>query len=84
MIDDRIIPDPPPDAGAESPTPTAWAVNCPRDGLVYLTREEYTRQISRVDDLWKCPRCGRDAQWDDDTYEQAMEAEERRDGENEG
>jgi len=84
VTDDRIVPDQQTYRGEESTTPTAWAVNCPRDGLVYLTREEYTRQIGRVDDLWKCPRCGRDAQWDDDTYEKAMEAEERRDGENEG
>lgn len=53
----------------ESKTPTGYAVNCPMDGLVYLTDAEYSRQMSRPDSSWSCPRCGRPADWDDATYE---------------
>ena len=43
---------------------------------VYLTEAEYTRQIKAPDARWVCPRCGAEAEWDDETYETAMEARE--------
>ena len=57
---------------------TPWAVHCegPFDmpgygcGLVYLTKQEYDRQMDAPDSLWKCPLCRYSAQWDDDNYEQ--------------
>lgn len=64
---------------AESPTPTAFAVHC-RAGCangkpIYLTEAEYDRQLSRPDSLWKCPRCGDAAHWDDEIYESAVAGE---------
>ena len=58
----------------ESAEPTPYAVRCHQcepngDHLVYLTYEGYDRQMDRPEALWTCPRCGRDAQWDDDNYE---------------
>lgn len=41
-------------------------------GLVYLTQEEYNRQLSATDSLWKCPICRCSAQWDDENYEQML------------
>lgn len=60
----------------ESTTPTPWAVLCKNDlcGRVFLTEAEYQRQMNAPDARWMCPRCCQDAEWDDDTYEQAMEA----------
>ena len=60
---------------------TAFAVCCggafdvpgSGHGLVYLTDEEYDRQMSSPDSLWKCPFCRYEAQWDDDNYEQMTE-----------
>ena len=41
---------------AESPTPTPYAVRCTRGhGLVYLTPDEYDRQMSMMADVWRCP-----------------------------
>lgn len=51
---------------------TPWAVNCESKsdcGLVYLTRENYDRQMFRMNDTWKCPKCGGPADWNDDNYE---------------
>ena len=58
---------------------TPWAVICRETdyiddpelshGLVYLTQEEYMRQLSVPDALWKCPICRCSAVWDDDNYE---------------
>lgn len=55
---------------------TPWAIWC-RDSdpefshnLVYLTKDEYDRQMNAPDSLWKCPICRCSADWDDDNYEQ--------------
>ena len=64
---------------------TPWAVHCQgidplcgvgpcTNGPVYLTEEEYDCQMNSPDSLWRCPRCGGDACWDDDIYEAAMDA----------
>jgi hypothetical protein len=34
-------------------------------GLVFLTYEQYTYQLSRPNSGWSCPRCGSSAEWDD-------------------
>lgn len=54
---------------------TPWAVTCPRHGTVYLTYDEYMRQLARVDDLWSCPLDGQRAAWDDENYEAHQEQE---------
>lgn len=64
-----------------SEQPTPWAVHCPKHGLVYLTREEYDRQMQKSDYRWECTAwtledpigpCGAWSEWDDDIYEAAM------------
>ena len=58
-----------------SDTPTPYAVHCEgllegySCGLVYLTPEEYARQMSQPHRTWRCPRCLAEAWWDDDIYE---------------
>ena len=61
----------------ESQYPTPWAVRCCcSPTLVYLTEDEYLSQLSRPDNRWSCPRCGKTAKWDDDNYEAYQEVEE--------
>lgn len=52
-----------------SQEPTAWAVICGEHGQVFLTREEYDRQMDSPSALWACPECGEVAQWDDDNFD---------------
>ncbi len=47
---------------------TPWAVICVEHGQVFLTAEEYNKQMDDADSFWKCP-CGRFAEWDNDNYE---------------
>lgn len=62
-----------------SPTPTPYAVWCTgsanppeyypcSSGLIYITPQDYERQMADADAKWKCPICGSDAVWDDDNY----------------
>lgn len=55
---------------------TPWAVFCPVHGRVYLTFPQYDAQLSKPDDLWRCPICGATSQWDDDTYEAWLDRQE--------
>lgn len=48
---------------------TPWAVICREHGQVFLTDEEYDSQMDAPDSVWKCPLCGRSAEWDDENYE---------------
>ena len=41
---------------------------------VFLTPEQYKKQLMVVDSKWKCPICRCEAQWDDDNYEKFLEA----------
>ena len=67
------------DAWGRSRTP--YAVRClgPYDianadhGLVYLTEDEYARQMCAPGKGWRCPICRYDAVWDDDNFEQMVE-----------
>lgn len=52
-----------------SPTPTPYLVHCRRDGALFLTEAEYSRQMWNPDRGWECPYCGGPAEWDDDNYE---------------
>jgi hypothetical protein len=58
--------------------PTPYAVHCSglieghSCGLVYLTPEEYDRQMMAAHRRWRCPICKAEAEWDDENYEQAM------------
>lgn len=61
---------------------TSWAVRCPVHGLVYLTSDQYHAQLAQVGSRWRCPAaavggkhaeaCGREAAWDDATYEAGL------------
>jgi hypothetical protein len=69
----------------ESVKPTPYLVHCPIHGRVFLTSDEYDRQMSRPNSFWTCPRmdsdpkrfglCGYDSEFDDANYEDAMDAE---------
>ena len=60
--------------GRESEKPTPYATNCRYGcGKVYMTREFYMRQMMAADSRWRCARCGEEASWDDDNYEEHME-----------
>jgi len=48
---------------------TAWAVNCEEHGLVFLTQEGFSEQMMQSYSLWKCPKCGHLAWFDDANYE---------------
>lgn len=59
---------------------------CPSHGRVYLTVDEYARQMNRPNARWECPRfetdppetmglCGRTSNFDDDTFEASLEPE---------
>ncbi len=63
---------PPEGTPATSQTETPYAVICRAHGQVFLTEDEYGRQLCRPDSLWTCPTCGRAAQWDDDHYEKHL------------
>jgi hypothetical protein len=52
---------------------TSWAVLCSQHGQVFLTASEYDFQMQHANLTWTCPRCGRDAEWDDDHHEQYCE-----------
>lgn len=54
---------------------TPYAVLCDDHGQQFLTAEEYVYQMSRPDLLWRCPRCGEFAHWDDDEYDAALDKE---------
>lgn len=52
---------------------TPFAVLCDDHGQQFLTEEEYSRQLSRSDALWTCPRCGESAYWDVDEYDASFD-----------
>lgn len=68
----------------ESLTPTPWGVHCQgvdpevgagpcNDGkIIYLIEAAYLEQLRMPDVLWRCPRCGASAWWDDDNWESAI------------
>jgi hypothetical protein len=53
-----------------------YAVICRQDARVFLTEEEYRRQLSAPDFLWTCPKCGAVAEFDDETWEKATFGED--------
>lgn len=64
---------------SESAVKTAYAVRCMYHGLVYLTYDEYVKQMENPNDLWRCPRfipdkgyCGSPSEFDDDNYESEL------------
>jgi len=66
---------PPEGTPAISEVETAYAVLCPTHGQVFLTDDEYGRQLCRADDRWICPKCGEICNWDDDNYEKHLDME---------
>ncbi len=58
-----------------STEPTPYAVLCRSHGKVYLTKDEYNRQMCAPDSRWSCPECGRICDFDDDNYEASLEGE---------
>lgn len=62
---------------------TAYAVHClgiwdmPKagnHGLVYLTEQEYEAQTLAPSKTWRCPICRYEADWDDENYEEYLDA----------
>ena len=60
-----------------SVTKTPWAIHCRTHGQVFLTHDEYGRQMRDMNSLWKCPICGHNSQWDDDNYDLFVETDEQ-------
>ena len=54
---------------------TPWAVTCDEHGLVFLTQEEYSKQMKVPSKTWRCPICREEAIWDDENYEKHLENE---------
>lgn len=55
---------------------TPYAVRCRYGcGLQFLTHDDYVAQMCRPDSLWRCPSCGDDASWDDDSQCMTMAEE---------
>lgn len=56
-----------------------WAVLCHNHGSavtrVYLTHDQYSAQMYAADSVWICPVCGCTASFDDENWEQFIEAE---------
>ena len=48
---------------------TPWAIICPNDGQVFLTREQYDLQMNRANARWKCPHCLSICEFDDENYD---------------
>ena len=46
------------------------AVDCRLHGTVDIDHAEYMRPLSMPNSKWKCPRCGADAQFNDERYEE--------------
>lgn len=55
-----------------------YAVRCVRHGKVCLSPSEYNRQMRQADSRWQCPYpgCRREASWDDQHYEERMNADD--------
>ena len=53
---------------AVSEVPTRWAIICPNHERVFLTYDEYVRQLCNADTLWHCPLCKEAAWFDDETH----------------
>lgn len=51
-------------------------VVCRTCGPVDITEAEYDRQMDRPDSSWVCPKCGGFAGFDDERFEELMDAEE--------
>lgn len=56
-----------------------YGIICADCGKQGLTEENYDRQMSYPDSLWKCPICGCSCYWDDERYEAKMFPEEKDD-----
>jgi hypothetical protein len=57
----------------QSITKTPYAIICPRHKQIYLTSQEYSRQLDLPNARWECPICGATAEFDDDNYAEAYE-----------
>lgn len=49
--------------------PAYARVICPHHRGVYLTHEEYTRQLEMPGEKWRCPRCGAESTFDDHWFD---------------
>lgn len=59
-----------------SKTPTAYALECKTHGKIYLTRDEYLRQLESDDD-WLCPIGLCEAVFHEENYKEKMGVERR-------
>ena len=77
---------PPPSRPPQDPTevedigiPSPYAISCYHKGRpvrVFMTEEQYLRQLRRPNNLWVCPSCGETAWFDDTNYEFWMNKQE--------
>lgn len=61
-----------------SETKTPYAILCSTHEQVFLTSQEYDRQMKRPNSLWTCPICNEVAPWDDDNYDAWLDEQEAR------
>ena len=61
-------------AAIVSKLPTPWALDCPYDGLVYLTWHTYTQQ--KIKDDWYCPMCQRLSAWNTANYQHHIDSDQ--------
>lgn len=59
----------PPHVEGVSRVRTPWAVHCKQHGLVYLTEEEYSRQLMMPDYTWVCPLDGKVAHFSSTNFD---------------
>jgi len=51
-----------------------YAIICPTDGQVYLTEQQYNKQMANPDTRWICPVCGiQPVEFDDINFEDHMD-----------
>lgn len=55
-------------------TPTPWRLRCPTHGFVFLTEEQYSAQMLKPNNVWKCPHCFASSSWDDAWYEKVPDS----------
>jgi len=53
--------------------PTPYAIICPTHKQVFLTHNEYVRQMEIPSARWKCPICQTISNWDDEPYEEYLD-----------
>ena len=53
--------------------PFMYGVKCIDCGLQELSKENYDSQMRADDAFWRCPKCGGNADWDDNSIIMTLE-----------